>query len=345
MTKCILIVGLGSIGRRHAKVVRSLLPGVQIVALRHQSCQDAQSMGVDHCVTNVADALKFQPQAAVIANPSTHHLDVALALARAGLHLLIEKPISNSTPGVQELIDICEAQKVTLMTGYNMRFLPALQRFRELLIEKRCGRVFSVRSEVGQYLPSWRPGADYRQSVSAKTALGGGVLLELSHEIDYLRWIFGDVDWVNASLLKQSDLEIDVEDTAHLIMGFAKNDGGFPLVASLSLDFIRRDTTRFCTAIGETGSLRWDALAGTIDIFEQGSDAWMPLFVHRGERDDTYLAEWADFLKCVADGAHPMVSGVDGLAVLQIIEAARRSSARGARVSVEKPETAACLIK
>lgn len=338
MLERLLVVGLGSIGSRHVRLARELIPGVQIVVLRHRSCQDMQSMGIDHCVTSLEEALKFRPQAAVIANPATHHLDVALLLAQAGVHLLIEKPISNSTLGVTELIDVCRAKGITLMTGYNMRFLPSLQRFRELLEEKRVGRVFSVRAEVGQYLSSWRPSSDYRQTVSAKAALGGGALLELSHEIDYLRWLFGEVEWVNAILLKQSDLEIDVEDTAHLMLGFAHDVGKKPVIGSLNLDFIRHDTTRFCTVIGETGSLRWNALTGTVEIFEQGSNAWQSVFVHQSQRDDSYIAEWRNFLNCIINGEPPQISGHDGLAVLRVIEAARHSSTIGAMVPVKKED-------
>lgn len=339
MLERLLIVGLGSIGSRHVRLARELVPGGQIVVLRHRSCQDVQSIGIDDCVTSLAEALKFRPQAAVIANPATHHLDVALLLAQAGVHLLIEKPISSSTQGVPELIDVCQAQGITLMTGYNMRFLPSLQRFRELLEEKRGGRVLSVRAEVGQYLPSWRPSSDYRQTVSAKAALGGGVLLELSHEIDYLRWLFGEVAWVNAIQRKQSDLEIDVEDTAHLILGFAHETGDVPVIAALDMDFIRHDTTRTCTVIGETASLRWNALAGTVEIFEQGGSAWQTIYTHQSQRDDSYLAEWRHFLACITDGGPPIISGHDGLAVLRVIEAARHSSTTGAVVPIKYEDT------
>lgn len=336
MLERLLIVGLGSIGSRHARLARMLLPGVQIVALRHQSCQDPQSMGVDYCVTNLTEALEFRPQAAVIANPATHHLEVALPLAQAGVHLLIEKPISSSIHRVAELIDTCRLQGTVLMTGYNMRFLPSLQRFRELLGEKLCGRVLSVRAEVGQYLPSWRPNSDYRQNVSAKAELGGGVLLELSHEIDYLRWLFGEVEWVNAILLKQSDLEIDVEDSAYLMFGFAPHEEEKPVVATLNMDFVRHDTARSCTVIGETGSLRWNAIAGTVEIFKQGSDAWQTLFTHRSQRDDSYLSEWHHFLECISNNQSPQIAGQDGLEVLRVIDAARHSSAVGALTQIKK---------
>lgn len=334
----ILVVGLGSIGTRHVRLVRALIPGVQIAVLTHRNCQDVNEPGIDHCVTSLDEALRFRPQAAVIANPASHHLDVALRLAQAGVHLLVEKPISSTTQGVCELIEVSRVRGITLMTGYTLRFLPSLKRFRELLEEKRCGRVLSVRAEVGQYLPSWRPSADYRQTVSAKAALGGGVLLELSHEIDYLRWLFGEMEWVSAIQRKQSGLEIDVEDTAHLVLGFAHETGDVPVIAALNMDFIRHDTTRSCTVIGKTGSLRWNALAGTVEIFEQGGNAWQSLFTHQHQWDDIYLAEWRHFLACIADGSPPEISGHDGLAVLRVIEAARHSSTTGAIVKIKKKD-------
>jgi predicted dehydrogenase len=338
MLERLLIVGLGSIGTRHVQLVRELVPGLQIVALRHRSCQDMNEPGIDHCVTSLDEALRFRPQAAVIANPASHHLDVALPLANAGIHLLVEKPISSTAQGVSELIEVCRVRGIILMTGYNLRFLPSLKRFRELLEENRVGRVLSVRAEIGQFLPSWRPGSDYRQTVSAKAALGGGVLLELSHEIDYLRWLFGEVEWVSAIQRKQSGLEIDVEDTAHLVLSFAHEAGEVPVIATLNMDFIRHDTTRSCTVIGETGSLRWNAIAGTVELFEQDGNAWQTLFTHQPQRDDSYLGEWRHFLGCIANAVPPVISGDDGLAALRVIEAARQSSATGTVVSIKQEE-------
>ena len=151
MLKRVLIVGLGSIGMRHARLVRVVVPNVEVIALRHQDYPGQLPVGIDHSVSSLADALKFSPQAAVVATPASYHLDVALPLASAGVHLLVEKPISNATHGVSGLIDACLAQGVTLMTGYNLRFSLSLQRFRELLQEQRVGAVFSIRAEVGQF--------------------------------------------------------------------------------------------------------------------------------------------------------------------------------------------------
>jgi len=275
--------------------------------------------------SSIDEALAIRPQAAVIANPATMHLNAAMRLAGAGVHLLVEKPLTTSTAGLAEWIGTTEANGIVLMVGYNLRFLPSLRCFRDLLMEDRIGRVLSVRAEVGQWLPAWRPGCDYRESVSARAALGGGVLLELSHEIDYLRWLFGEVEWVRAVQLRQSDLEIDVEDTAHLILGMA-GAGWAPLVAALNMDFIRRDATRTCTAIGSHASLRWNGLADTVEVFEPDRNVWQELFHGRRDPEESYRAQLWHFLNCVAAGQKPMVSGGEGLAAVRIVEAARRSS-------------------
>jgi len=333
MADRILIVGLGSIGKRHARVIKLLRPEWEIIALRRQA-EGELPEGVTHCVASLDEALRLQPKIAVIANPASHHVAAALPLAEAGVHLLVEKPLSSMAQDIPALLDTCRRRGVILMTAYNMRFLPSLQRFRQLIREGRVGRVLSVRAEVGQYLPSWRPGNDYRTNVSAQAALGGGALLELSHEIDFLRWIFGEVAWVNAALLRQSALEIDVEDTAHLMLGFRDESSHGALVASVDIDFIRHDTARSCIAIGDAGSLRWNALEGKVELFEAGGAAWQVLEELPTQRDDSYLAEWRHFLECVENGATPMITGEDGLAVLRVIDAARVSSAAGARTEV-----------
>lgn len=335
MVDRILVVGLGSIGKRHARVIKQLRPDCEIIALRRSGYPETNEPDIDHCVTSLDDALRLKPRLAVITNPASHHIAAALPLAEAGVHLLVEKPIAHMADGVPELIATCRRNGVTLMTAYNLRFLPSLQRFRQLIHERRVGHVLSVRAEVGQFLPSWRPGSDYRSNVSAQAALGGGALLELSHEIDFLRWVFGEIDWVNAALLRQSALEIDVEDTVHLILGFHGLTNREPLVASLDIDFVRHDTVRNCVAIGEEGSLRWNGLEGKVELYEPGSKAWQVLEECPTQRDDSYLAEWRHFLECVESGVSPLVSGEDGLAVLRVIEAARVSSASRTLIKVQ----------
>lgn len=329
----VLIVGHGSIGKRHLRLARTLLPYADIRVLRHKEPGTVPEHA-DGCFSALDEAISFAPQIAVIATPAPFHLSAAMPLVRAGVHLLVEKPLSSSTDGVEQLLGAVRERRVVLLIGYNLRYLPSLQRFRQLLTESFIGRIVSVRCEIGQYLPSWRPDADYRQAVSARKELGGGALLELSHELDYLRWIFGELEWVMASLSRQSALEIDVEDSAHLIIGFKHAADRKQLVGTVNMDLVRHDTTRLCTGIGETGSLRWNGVTGAVEHCAAGADGWREVFRHLGERDESYRAEWQHFLSCVDGRETPLIPGEVGLAALTIVDAARRSAAAGGKTFI-----------
>jgi predicted dehydrogenase len=323
----LLIAGFGSIGARHLRLARSLLPHAQILVMRHRGDQQVP-VGADGCVNTLEQALAFRPEAAVIAGPSTMHAALALPLAKAGAHLLIEKPIDASSEQIPQLLNACDENRCLLLVGYNLRFLPSLRAFRDAVHRGQAGRILSVRAEVGQYLPSWRPAIDYRDSVSASRKLGGGVLLELSHEIDYLRWIFGELVWVKAAAARQSALEIDVEDCAHLVFGFRPDDAHHQLMVRLDLDFIRHDTSRSCVAIGDAGSLRWNGLTGVVDFFAASDSTWQTIASLPNNGDESYLAQWRHFLACIAGEEAPLTSGIDGLRALQAVEAARQSASQ-----------------
>ncbi len=328
----ILIVGLGSIGARHLRLARMFFPHADIRVLRHKPV-DLTSDLADGIFWKIEDALTFKPNIVIIANPATMHLQVAIPFAKMGAHLLIEKPISHTDEGVKLLLEICHKFSSTLLVGYNLRFSSSLINFRNLLHENEIGRCLSVRCEVGHYLPLWRPDVDYRSGVSANKCLGGGALLELSHELDYLSWIFGKFDWVKASVTKQSNLEIDVEDSAHLIYGFEKDRLGNQLIGTLSMDFIRHDAIRQCTVIGEAGSLKWNGIANTVEKFSSSHNKWIEIYCGNAGRDDSYIAQWQHFVECI-HGSNPIISGNDGLEVLKLIKATRLAANSGETIQL-----------
>ena len=338
MIERILIVGKGSIGARHLGLARELFPQAEIKILTHQPGSEFPEHPDDYFF-NMEDVLKFSPQIAVIANPAPFHLEIAQQLVEIGTHLLIEKPISISTNGIEKLLETSKKLNTIVAIGYNLRFDPSLQELHRLLQDGQIGSALLVRSEVGQYLPTWRSGSDYRNGVSAKQELGGGVLLELSHEIDYLRWIFGDFKWVKATLSKQSSLEIDVEDSAHLTLGFLPSQEGAQLVGSLNLDFIRHDATRICTVIGENGSLRWDGILGKVDLFQKGYTDWVTVYERSTNLEHTYKAEWDNFLQSINGLETPKVTGMDAFRVVELIQAARMSSKSGSLVEINVSRT------
>ena len=334
MIKKVLIVGYGSIGKRHARLARDFFPYAEINVLRHKVSKKIKNQHVNHSFTTLTDAIKFKPQIAVIANPASHHINIAHSLADLGTHLLIEKPISNSSKDVLKLINKCKLKKSILMVGYNLRFLESLKKFREILKKDKIGKIISIRSEVGSYLPSWRPNIDYKKSVSATKKLGGGVLLELSHDIDYLVWLFGNVKWVNSKIDKRSNLKINTEDTAHITLCLSGKNKKNNIIANLNMDFCRHDATRFCKVIGKLGTLHWNAIDGTIKLFKKDAKQWKTIYKNEVHRDSTYISEWKHFINCIKNNKKPLIDGKDGFEVIKIIEAIKKSSDSSSTVSL-----------
>ena len=334
MIKKILIVGAGSAGVRHLNIAKTLFPKASIALLTERLSIDSNLSPNMHFVDS-KDAVSFQPDIAVISGAASSRIEVCTMLANSGAHLLIEKPISNTTKGVADLIEICQAKKLVLAVGYNLRFDESLIAFRESLNSQVIGKPLLVSCEVGQYLPSWRENIDYRQSVSSKHELGGGVLLELSHEIDYLTWIFGKINWVRATVMKQSSLEIDVEDSAFLTLGI-ENSNNPNLVANLNMDFIRHDFKRSCVVVGEEGTLKWDGTNQEVSLLQKGESHWKLLSEMNNSANDSYINEWNDFVSCIDSGNRPRASGSDGLNALEVIESALESAPTGAQVQVRK---------
>jgi len=328
MKETFLIVGLGSIGRRHLDCLRSIRPDSEIIVWRQHNQEPEIPLGADGVVFSLQEALEKRPMAAIISNPAPLHVEAGIALATHGVHLLIEKPLSNSLDGIDKLLKICSEKQSVLMVGYVLRFNQALWCFKEAIKEQLIGRVVSVRSEIGQYLPDWRPGMDYRESVSAREVLGGGALLELSHELDYIRWIFGDVVSVSACIERTGILDIDTDDLVELILEI-HGDEGQKIIANVHLDMLQRVVSRSCKAVGEKGILEWDAISNTVRYYSGDEKCWHSLFEPQVlPRNSIYTAQIESFLESIESGNEPVITAGDGMAVVKIIDSARQSSAK-----------------
>ena len=324
----LLLVGSGAIARRHLANAKAMGLAASVTVLRREpgpEDADLRNAGAE-VVYSVGNALARAPRCAIVATPAPTHVAIASRLASAGLHLLVEKPIAASSDDAANLIRMCRDRNVSLLVGYVLRFAPTLRRVREAIVEGRIGRIESARADVGQYLPDWRPGRDYRTSVTARHDLGGGALLELSHEFDYLRWLLGEAAAVRAWAGRLGALDIDVEDAADAIVQFV----GGPL-ASVHLDLLRRCPSRTGRIDGSEGSLEWDLLAS--------ETRW--LYPHRAPvllttpedgGTDMYREELSHFADCVAGRTTPSITGEDALETLRLVEAARTAAETGCEV-------------
>ena len=325
-----LIVGLGSIGQRHLKNIRQMYGDIELIVHRHQENKDSNIQGIKHITNDLDEALDLEPDFAIICNPSPFHIDTAIEIAHRGVHLLIEKPISSSTERVEELIALSKEKKIKLMVGYNLRFLESLNFFRQSVQDAIVGEIFSIKADVGQNLKYWRENQDYTKGVTANKNLGGGALLELSHEFDYISWIFGPVDWVSGLIGKKSNLSINVEDFSISTLGFKDKN----YVANINMDLFRHDTHRECIVIGEKGTIKWNALENSVMIFSKSEKSWKTIFNESIERDSSYREELKHFIDCILQDKEPLIDGYSALSVLEIIEAIRSSSREGKVVSI-----------
>lgn len=325
MTGSYLVVSLGSIGRRHLQNLRRLRPQARIGVLRlSPDAPPGVPEGADAVFRSMEEALAFAPAAAIVCSPASTHLRVAVALVQAGVGVLVEKPLAHASEGIEDLLAHARGRGVPLMTAYNLRYLPSLAETRRLVRAGKIGQVLGVRAEVGQYLPDWRPAARYQDAVSARQALGGGAMLELSHEIDYVCWILGAPSRVAASGGRYGALEIDVEDMVSLNLEYDRPR----MLANIHLDFLQRAPSRTCKFIGTEGTLVWDGIAETIAVYHAGTRQWSRTELPaEPDRNAMYLEELARFLDAVERRAPVDIDGAQGLQVLRIVEAAKRSIA------------------
>jgi predicted dehydrogenase len=318
----VLVAGLGSIGRRHLANVRRVLPEAEIVALSSRGRSLEGLEGADRVVTSLAAALDRGIEAAIVATPAPMHVPMCTQLLRAGVDVLVEKPLSHTLDGVEDLPDLVQRSGRILMVGYTLRFHPLVRLLRNELAAGTIGPILSARFEIGQYLPDWRPQMDFRESVTARPELGGGALLELSHEIDYAQWLLGPIACVQGHLAQQADWNLDVEDCVDLIAGFANGP-----VGTIHLDLLQRVAQRSCKLIGTDGTLEWDQQAQTVRRFLATTKAWETLGSTAGvDRNQMYLNELRHFFDSIAtrtESLHTLGGAID---TLRVIEAARQSS-------------------
>lgn len=326
-------MGLGSIGKRHLRNIKLIDPDGQVTVWHtHTKRSEVETPDTkpERVVYSFEEAINPKPDVAFITNPPSAHIPIATRLAREGIDLFIEKPISSILSGVDDLLQIQKNRKTLIMVGYNLRFHPPLQTLKQCVEEGKIGKLIGIRAEVGQYLPEWRPGTDYRSSVSARSELGGGAVLELSHELDYALWIAGEVTSVTAQTDRLSDLEIDIEDTAEIILKFASG-----VLGSIHLDMVQRPSTRYCKVLGTEGTIIWDGTTDSLRLFSNETGLWSILHPEQKvDRNQMYISELEHFFECIRQRKEPLITGSDGKRVLQVALAALQSSREQRSISL-----------
>jgi predicted dehydrogenase len=319
-----VVIGAGSIGRRH---LRNLIARGErdLVAVRRETGALDEDLHDVRVVRSLAEA-RSADAIAIVCTPTARHLDDALAALGAGYHVLVEKPLADAVDRVDELRTAARSAGRTVGVAHCFRFHGLLQLIRRELSSGRIGRPQTAKVWCGQHLADWRPGRDYRETYSARREDGGGVLLDLVHELDYSDWLFGPATDVSAEVRNTGTLDIDVEDVADVVL---RADGG--AVVSCHLDYLARPATRGGRAVGERGTIAWDLIGGTAEVND--GHASEPLRLPAGwDREDMYRDELTAFADAVSGGA-PFPVGIDaGARAVRIALAARESASTGRRI-------------
>lgn len=302
----VLVVGAGSAGRRHARLLHER--GFPVYLTDPAPPADVVD-GVR--VVDYRDNVVGEFPVVVIASPNSVHEVQARQALDAGARVLVEKPMALRTSGARRLAD---GRADRVMVAYNLRTHPPVERFMELVLGGAAGHILTTALWFGSYLPGWRPGVDYRQTYSARADLGGGVLLDAIHELDLAVWLLGRrIDIRGAMLRKVSGLEIDVED---VVVAVGEVEGGATL--SLSLDYLSQSYRRGLEVVGSNATVRLDWATSTISVADAGGTHVEPVVtpvVASYERQADRFATW------IRDGVPPPVDGDEGVASVALADA------------------------
>ncbi len=330
MPDSFLILGCGSIGKRHIANLLELSAG-EVIAYDPNPARRLEVETRFHVKTVDDPALALAQGVSVtfVCSPTHLHMEQSLAAARAGAHIFVEKPLSLDMRGADELAKEVESRGLVALTGCNFRFHPGLKKVKELVDASAIGRIVSARAQFGQYLPDWHPWEDYRFGYSARSEMGGGVILDRIHELDYLHWLFGEATHVLALAGKLSSLEVDCEDTAEILLRLAS--GTF---CSVHLDYVRRVYDCSLEITGDEGSIQWSFPDHEVRWYTAESRQWHRVTWPNYPVNDMYLDELRHFLRAIHRLEPPVQTLGEARRTLATALAAKQSAAEGRQIEL-----------
>ena len=267
MTK-VLIAGYGSIGKRHIENFLQFKDIQLTVYTKRNDLQLLKKEGIN-VSSSLTECLKEKQDIGVVTNETSLHIPIAIKLAKEGLDLFLEKPLSNSLKGVEKLHAIAKKKKLITQMGCNLRFHPCIKKIKSLIEQKKIGKIISVQVQNCSYLPDFHPSEDYRKSYAARKDLGGGVILTQIHEIDYMYWFFQEVQNVVSMSGKFSALDVTAEDYMSSLLQF-KNK----IIGELHMDYFQRPSFRSCKIRGTKGEIYWNSDNNCVNIFNMNKQKW-----------------------------------------------------------------------
>ena len=310
----VLVVGCGSIAQRH---ITNLVKFDNIEAIliytKVKNCLEVLGE-TKNKVKIVKNLNNPEVDFAIICNETHKHLEIAIALAQKGINLFIEKPLSYNLDNLHILEKAVHTKKIKVTIGYNLRFLGAIKYIKEQLNKEVIGDLYFAKIEAGYYLPKWRKNIKYTDSYSADKNRGGGVSLDLSHEIDYMRYFFGDPVYGKCIKAKVSKLKINSDDIFEALYLFNNN-----FICNIHLDYLQMDKKRKIRIVGSKGAIECDFIQKKIKIKKDNTESVIDSESYF-DIDKTYIDELESFMMAVKNYSEPNIILDDGVKVLNLIK-------------------------
>ena len=320
----ILVIGFGSIGKRHVENLLNNTNHEIIILTKRQNLNLLKKKRIKIYDTLEA-CLSQQPKIGFITNETAYHIPIAIKLAKAGLDLFIEKPLSDSMKGIITLQSIVKQKKLIVLMGCQLRFHPCIKKIKSLIEQEKIGKIISAQVQNCSYLPDFHPWEDYKKSYAARKDLGGGVILTQIHEIDYMYWFFQEVENVVSMSGKLSDLDVTVEDYAASLLKFKNN-----VVGEIHLDYFQKPNFKSCKIRGTKGEIYWDSDNNGVNIYNIKKNKWETKFEtgfsNNIDTYSSYLEEIKHFMRCVKKRKETINNLEQGIATLKIALAIKKAS-------------------
>jgi predicted dehydrogenase len=312
------VIGYGSIGHRHCENLIRI--GVSDITLFREKGK-GNHLGFKE-IYDKQEFLSGDYDFIILSIPTAFHFKYLETLIPRQVNLLVEKPIAATSDELDTLKILLTNYKATGMCAYNMRFHPCVKKVKEIIDSQTIGKIYSARFFVGQYLPDWHLGEDYRISYSSKKNLGGGVVLDLIHEIDLASHLCGPVkDHFHAMVGKVSDLEIETEDLAEIHYRSVNN-----AFVSVHLDYLVRGYSRYFEIISEKGRIFCDLFKNEVQFINDRNEISGIFRFADFNRNDMYLSLMEYYLNNIEAKTNPCPSLTAGLASLEIALMAKSKS-------------------
>lgn len=324
-----LFLGLGSVGQRHLRNFKEILGSeAEILVYRntnhnlvieHGQALECTSLKDYYGYTEVASlekGLALNPDIVFVTNPSSKHIDAALASATAKTNIFIEKPLSHNTEGVKILEEMVKRNSLVVHVGYQTRYHPCYKVVQALFTEGKFGNLISAGFEWGTYLPDHHPYEDYRVGYAANSILGGGVTLGLIHEIDLIYSFLGVPKTIAAIGGKLSSLEMNVDDTVSVLMGF--KDEGSVVPVSLFLSYAQKHETRSIRMQFVDGLLVCDLLSNSVIVYGSKQEILYQKEFGVIDRNEMFKDELVEFINAVKrhdTSGNSLIAGSETLAI------------------------------